>query len=75
MNCKKIKEKISIKIVLESFQLFPAKENGKMAFYFALDRTEKTPSLSVDFVKNRAFDFGTGRSFCKLPRKQYGLKV
>lgn len=63
MNCKKIKEKISIKVVLESFQLFPAKENGKMAFYFALDRTEKTPSLSVDFVKNRAFDFGTGRSF------------
>jgi hypothetical protein len=39
--------------------LFPVKENPKTAFYFAFDREEKIPSLSVDFVKNKAFDFGT----------------
>lgn len=63
MNCEKIKEKVNIRTVLESFNLFPAKENRKTAFYFALDREEKIPSLSVDFIKNNAFDFGTGRSY------------
>lgn len=63
MNCEEIKEKISIRSVLESFNLFPVKENRKTAFYFALDREENTPSLSVDFVKNKAFDFGTGKSY------------
>jgi len=63
MNCKKIKEKVSIRTVLESFNLFPVKENRKTAFYFALDREEKIPSLSVDFIKNKAFDFGTGKSY------------
>lgn len=50
-------------MVLESFNLFPAKENRKTAFYFALDRDEKIPSFSVDFIKNIAFDFGTGKSY------------
>ena len=59
MNCEEVKEKINIRTVLESFHLFPAKDNGKTGFYFALDREEKVPSLSVDFVKNKAFDFGT----------------
>ncbi len=61
MNCEEVKQKINIRTVLESFHLFPAKENKKTAFYFALDREEKFPSLSVDFVKNKAFDFGTGK--------------
>ena len=63
MNCEEVKEKVSIMTVLESFHLFPAKDNGKTGFYFALDRDEKVPSLSVDFVKNKAFDFGTGKSY------------
>lgn len=63
MNCKNIKEKVGIRAVLESFNHFPVKENRKTAFYFALDREEKIPSLSVDFEKNQAFDFGTGRSY------------
>jgi len=63
MNCKKIKDKVRIRTVLESFNLFPVKENRKAAFYFALDREEKVPSLAVDFVKNKAFDFGTGKSY------------
>lgn len=62
MNCIQA-QNISIKIVLESFSLFPSKENSKTAFYFAFDREEKTPSLSVDFVKNSAFDFGTGKQY------------
>ncbi len=62
MNCSEAKN-ISIKAVLESFSLFPSKENSRTAFYFALDREEKTPSLSVDFSKNTAFDFGTGKSY------------
>ena len=63
MNCEEAKEKINIRTVLESFNLSPVKENRKTAFYFALDREEKIPSLSVDFVKNKAFDFGTGKSY------------
>ena len=63
MNCEKIKQNVNIRKVLESFNLFPVKENRKTAFYFALDREEKTPSFSVDFIKNKAFDFGTGKSF------------
>jgi 5S rRNA maturation endonuclease (ribonuclease M5) len=63
MNCEQIKVKVSIRRVLESFNLFPAKQNSKTAFYFAIDREEKKPSLCVDFVKNKAFDFGTGKSY------------
>ena len=63
MNCEQIKEIVSIRNVLESFNLFPAKQNSKTAFYFAIDREEKTPSLCVDFAKNKAFDFGTGKSY------------
>lgn len=63
MNCETIKQNVGIRTVLESFNIFPVKENRKTAFYFALDREEKKPSLSVDFVKNRAFDFGTGKSY------------
>ena len=63
MNCEQIKEKIGIREVLESFSLFPVKDNQRTAFYFALDRKESTPSLSVDFIKNKAFDFGSGKSY------------
>ena len=62
MNCSEAKN-ISIRAVLESFSLNPSKENSRTAFYFALDREEKTPSLSVDFSKNTAFDFGTGKNY------------
>ncbi len=63
MNCEKIKQKVGIRVVLESFGILPVKEDPKTAFYFALDREEKIPSLSVDFVKNKAFDFGNGKSY------------
>lgn len=63
MNCEQIKRQVSIRDVLESYGLFPVKENRRTAFYFALDRDEKTASLSVDFIKNTAFDFGTGKSY------------
>ena len=62
MNCSEAKNK-SIRAVLESFSLFPSNENSRTAFYLAIDREEKTPSLSVDFIKNTAFDFGTGKSY------------
>ena len=63
MNCKQANIQISIRNVLESFSLFPSKDNSKAAFYFAFDREEKTPSLFVNFVKNIAFDFGTGKKY------------
>ena len=63
MNCKQANNQISIRNVLESFFLFPSKDNSKTAFYFAFDREEKTPSLFVNFVKNIAFDFGTGKKY------------
>ena len=63
MNCKQANENISIREVLESFSLFPSKDNAKSAFYHAIDRQERTPSLVVDFTKNTAFDFGTGMMY------------
>ena len=63
MNCEQIKEMVDIQTVLESFNIFPVKKNSKNAFYFAIDREEKTPSLCVDFTKNKAFDFGNGKSY------------
>lgn len=63
MNCKQANTQISIRSVLESFSLFPSKDNSKVAFYFAFDREEKTPSLFVNFINNVAFDFGTGKKY------------
>ncbi|KQR94208.1 DNA primase [Chryseobacterium sp. Leaf180] len=63
MNCETIKKNVSIKTVLESFGRFPIKENHKTAFYFAINRDEKKPSLSVDYINNQAFDFGTGKVY------------
>lgn len=63
MNCKQANTQISIRRILESFSLFPSKDNSKVAFYFAFDREEKTPSLFVNFINNVAFDFGTGKKY------------
>lgn len=63
MNCKQANIQIFIRRVLESFSLFPSKDNSKAAFYFAFDREEKTPSLFVNFINNVAFDFGTGKKY------------
>ena len=48
---------------MESFSLLASKENSKSAFYYAFDRVEKTPSLSVNYLENTAFDFGTGKKY------------
>ncbi|HAY3538501.1 MULTISPECIES: toprim domain-containing protein [Weeksellaceae] len=63
MNCKTANENINIREILDSFSLFPSKENLKSAFYFAFDRKERTPSVIVNFGKNTAFDFGTGKQY------------
>jgi len=63
MNCKQANENISIKEVMESFSLFPSKEHPKTAYYNAINRQERTPSLLVNYVKNIAFDFGTGKQY------------
>lgn len=63
MNCKEAKQRISIRMLLESLNVFPSKENGRSAFYFALDRDERTASLYVDYIKNTAFDFRTGLKY------------
>lgn len=62
MNCQQA-QKIPIRKILESFSLFPSKENQRSGFYHSIDREERTPSLSVDYVKNTAYDFGSGRSY------------
>ena len=73
MNCKQANENISIREILESISLFPSKDNRRTAFYLAFDREEKTPSLSVNFEKNTAFDFGTGMKYDNVSLVQ-GIK-
>ncbi|EKB56715.1 hypothetical protein [Bergeyella zoohelcum] len=63
MNYRQANENISIKEVLESFSLFPSKEHPKTAYYYAINQQERTPSLLVNYVKNIAFDFGTGKQY------------
>ncbi|MCE3023695.1 DNA primase [Riemerella anatipestifer] len=63
MNCKQANENISIREVMESFSLSPSKEHPKTAYYYAVNRQERTPSLLVNYVKNTAFDFGTGKQY------------
>lgn len=63
MNCKQANENIRIKEVMESFSLFPSKEHPKTAYYYAINRQERTPSLLMNYVKNIAFDFGTGKQY------------
>lgn len=60
---KQANENISIREVIESFSLFPSKEHPKTAYYYAINRQERTPSLLVNYVKNVAFDFGTGKQY------------
>ncbi len=73
MNCKQANENISIREILESFSLFPSKDNSKTAFYYAFDRKERTPSLVVNFNQNTAFDFGTGMKYDNVSLVQ-GIK-
>ena len=73
MNCKQANENISIREILESFSLFPSKDNRRTAFYLAFDREEKTPNLSVNYEKNTAFDFGTGMKYDNVSLVQ-GIK-
>lgn len=63
MNCHELKQRIEIRTVMESFNLQPIRSNGRTGFYLALDREEKVPSLLIDYVKNTAFDFGTGKNY------------
>lgn len=63
MNCKQANENIPIKDVLSSFGLSPSKENSRRAFYSAFDRNERTPSLYVNYLKNTAYDYGTGKKY------------
>lgn len=73
MNCKQANENISIREILESFFLFPSKDNRRTAFYYAFDRKERTPSLVVNFNQNIAFDFGTGMKYDNVSLVQ-GIK-
>jgi DNA primase len=62
MNCKQANENISIRKSWKVFS-FPEQRQPQNRFYLAFDREEKTPSLSVNYEKNTAFDFGTGMKY------------
>ena len=62
MNIKQTKS-ILITELLAKFNIFPAKISGDLAMYFAINREEIVPSLSVSLKKNTALDFGTGKVY------------
>lgn len=62
MNCKQA-QNIPLKTILKSFSFLPSKTSRTGAFYFAIDRKEKTPSLHLNYARNIAHDFGTGKSY------------
>ena len=58
MNLKQIKQ-ISIIQVLSKYGVKPTKIQRNQAWFYAINRKERTPSLKVDIIKNTFFDFGT----------------
>ena len=62
MNIKQTKS-ILITELLAKFNIFPAKISGDLAMYFAINRKENEPSLSVSLKKNTVLDFGTGKVY------------
>jgi len=58
MEIHQLKE-IPIKSILSKFGIEPQRIVRNQAWYYAIDRNEKTPSFKVDLQKNRFFDFGT----------------
>lgn len=59
VEIEKIRE-ISISNVLKSQGVSPVRYSEKEEWYYALTRIEKTPSLKVDLLSNRFYDFGSG---------------
>ena len=52
---------ISIADFLNAMGIHPSKQRGKVLWYSAPYRTERTPSFKVDTSKNVWFDFGIGK--------------
>lgn len=51
---------ISILSIIEKWSIKPVRVRGNSAMFYALNRSERTPSLFVNFAKNQFFDFGSG---------------
>ena len=62
MNIKQTKD-IPLIELLAKLNIFPAKISGDLVMYFAINRQESTPSLSINLKKNTALDFGTGKVY------------
>ena len=50
----------SIHSIIEKWSLKPVRIRGNSAMFYALNRSERTPSLFINFEKNQFFDFGSG---------------
>lgn len=62
MNINQTKN-IPLVELLYGFNICPVKITDTRATYFALNRHENTPSLSVELKKNKAIDYGTGKVY------------
>lgn len=62
MNIKQTKN-ILLAELLTKLNIFPIKISGDLAMYFAINRQESTPSMSINLKKNTALDFGTGKVY------------
>lgn len=62
MNINQTKN-IPLVEILENSNIFPVRITENRALYYALNRFEKTPSLSIELKKNRAIDYGTGKVY------------
>lgn len=62
MNINQTKN-IPLVEILENSNIFPVRITENRALYYALNRFEKTPSLSIELKKNKAIDYGTGKVY------------
>ena len=62
MNINQTKN-IPLVELLGKLNIFPVRITENRALYYALNRFEKTPSLSIELKKNKAIDYGTGKVY------------
>lgn len=62
MNINQTKN-IPLVELLGKSNIFPVRITENRALYYALNRFEKTPSLSIELKKNKAIDYGTGKVY------------
>lgn len=74
MNIQETK-KISFRVILESFSIFPVEKTSRYAMYYSVERDERIASLSLYIGNNTLFDHGSQKKYDQISLVQAIKKV